>query len=371
MISNLLYKLSLSIIYGLLLSATANAQTATDLADRMFSDAAALPSIPGINVAVADKSGIVWAEGFGQANIEYNLPMIPATKMRIGSVAKVITTAALMKMVERGEIDLDADIREYVPEWPEKHAKITLRQLAAHTSGVRHYAGNEFASNEEYENSIDALSIFKNSPLKFAPGTDYSYSTYAWTVVSAAMESVSGKNYKDIIHEEVLRPLVMSDTAFDDAAPLILNRQGSYNLEDGKLVNAPAVNNSYKYAGGGFLASPSDIANFAMAHTNGDYLKAETIAELFKVATASTHGIGWVVGFDRYLNNFPDDMAAIMKEHPNTVMHSGGSTGGLTMMMLCLDHNRAVALTKNVGNGSDANHFELALKTLDIFHNND
>ncbi|MBT5074365.1 MAG: beta-lactamase family protein [Kordiimonadaceae bacterium] len=365
------FKIGLGLIITLLYTANGFAQTATDIADKMFSDATALPGVPGINVAVANESGVLWADGFGFANIEYDLPMIPATKMRIGSVAKVITTAALMKMVERGKIDLDTDIRDYVPEWPAKHAKITIRQLTAHVSGVRHYAGNEFASNVEYENSIAALSMFKDSPLKFAPGSDYSYSTYAWTLIAAAMESVSGNDFKAIIRDEVLNPLNMTGTTFDDAAPLIENRQGSYDYVGGALVNTPAVNNSYKYAGGGFLATPTDIVNFAMAHTKSGYLKSETLDEMFTILPPSFHGIGWVVGFDRYLNNFSGDMLAIMKEHPNTVMHSGGSAGGLTMMMLCLDHNRAVALTKNVGNGSDANHFELALRTLDIFHKND
>lgn len=354
-----------------------NAQSAADLASEMFEKAAAAPSVPGINVAVADESGIIWAEGFGYANLEYMIPMTPKTKMRIGSVAKVITSAALMKLYEQGKIDLDGDIRENLPQWPPHHAAINLRQLANHTAGIRHYAGNEFAGNVQYKDSVEALWIFKNSPLLFVPGSQYSYSTYGWTVISAVMEAVSaGKNFKQIIRDEVLTPLNMNNTTFDDSAPLIENRQGAYNFVDGKLVNTPAVNSSYKYAGGGFLATPSDVVTFAMAHAKPGFLKANTLKMIFEKTAPSPHGIGWVVGYDQnqqtFLRGEEDQLAMmdIIKEHPHTVMHSGGSTGALTMMILCLDHNRAVTLTKNVGNESTANHFALALKTLDIFHKN-
>lgn len=349
-------------------------QTAIQRADDMFIRAASAPDVPGISVAVADESGVVWAKGFGLSNIEYDIPMTSSTKMRIGSVAKIITTAAMMKMVERGELYLDADIRAYIPYWPEEHPIITLRQLANHTAGVRHYVGDEFSSNVQYDTSRDALEIFKLSPLKFAPGVNYSYSTYGWTVISAAMEAASNKPFKQIVSDEVLIPLKLEETVFDDADVIIKDRQGSYDYIDGELKNSEAVNSSYKYAGGGFLATPSDMVKFAMAHTNFDYLKEETIAEMFERNPPSPHGIGWVVGFSRYINNYTgnpesrDEMLRMISEHPNAVMHSGGSTGALTMMILCPDHKHAVALTKNVGNGINANHFQLALRTLDIFY---
>ncbi len=347
------------------------AQTADEQATALFEEMASLPSVPGINVAVADETGIIWAKGFGYANIENKVPMVPGTLMRIGSVAKVITTAAMMRMVERGELDLDVDVRTYVPEWPERHQPVTLRQLAAHTAGIRHYKGAEFLSNKPYMNSVQALNIFKNDDLLFEPGSEYSYSTYAWTLVSAAMESASGKDFKQIIKDEVLNPLGLRDTEFDDTRPLIENRQSAYDFRDGVLYNSLQVDASYKYAGGGFLASPIDVVNFAMAHTKPGYLKEETLKEMFSVLPPSYHGIGWVIGFDRYMDNYSEEFQEIMKNHPNTVMHSGGSVGGLTMMILDLDNNIAVALTKNVSSGPDANHFELALKTLEIFHNHE
>jgi serine beta-lactamase-like protein LACTB len=363
----------------ILFSFNCQANDIEKIANKLFEEAVLSPSVPGINVAVADEKGIKWAKGFGFANLEHKVPMTESTKMRIGSVAKVITTAALMRLYEKNLITFSRDIRSYVPEWPEKHQKITLAQLTSHTSGVRHYKNDEFFANGDYDSATDSLDIFKNDDLLFEPGTKFSYSTYAWTLISAAMEkAASDTPFKQLIHDQVLVPLNLSETTFDDNDTIILNRQSSYVFSEGTLINAPEVFNSYKYAGGGFLATPSDVSNFAMAHTHQGYLKQATLNKIFtkqKLSDGSENsfGIGWVIGFERSIYKAKKDKKngakniALMKKHPNSVMHSGGSMGGVTMMILCLDHNHSVTVVKNVSNDNSVNVFNLALKTLDLF----
>ncbi|MGA9572386.1 MAG: serine hydrolase domain-containing protein [Lysobacterales bacterium] len=347
-------------------------------ATTLFEQAVASPTVPGISVAIAGKDGVIWARGFGWADVENRVPMSTVTRMRIGSVAKPFTAAALMRLYDRGKIDLDADVRTYVPAWPATHATITLRQLTSHTSGIRHYEGEEFLSNRYYPTIVASLDVFKDSPLKFEPGTGQSYSTYAWTLVSAAIEGADGgRSFADIVQQEVFTPLNMQDSALDVQYEIIPNRQRPYTVVEGELRNAPQTDHSYKWGGGGFIASTSDVARFAMAHLVGDFLKKDTVAEMFTPAALagggySQYGIGWQIGFGIYLERFSDDPVAqrIMAEHPNAVMHSGGSTGGTTMMILCRDHQRAVAVVKNVDSEDSANPFLLALKTLDIFYKN-
>ncbi|MCJ8321060.1 MAG: beta-lactamase family protein [Colwellia sp.] len=362
-----------------LFSLSCHANDIEKIAIQVFEDAVLSPSVPGISVAVADKTGIKWAKGFGFANLEHKVPMTAETKMRIGSVAKVITTAALMRLYEKGLIDFNKDIRSYVPQWPEKHKKITLKQLVSHTSGIRHYKKGEFLNNGDYKTTTDALDIFMQDELLFVPGQKFSYSTYAWTLVSAAMESAAGDvPFKSLIREQVLTPLNLSNTTFDDNDVIISNRQSSYSFNGDSLVNAPEVFSSYKYAGGGFLATPSDVSMFAIAHTNQNYLKSETLQKMFTKLkltdeSDSLFGIGWMIGFDRYINKAKKDKSngaefiSLMKQHPNSVMHSGGSMGGVTMMILCLDHNHSVTVVKNVSDEYSVNVFNLALKTLDLF----
>ncbi len=344
---------------------------------QLFSEAVSSQSVPGISVAVGNQSGIIWAQGFGYSNLENSVPMTTKTKLRVGSIAKVITSAGLMRLDRNKPIDFDAPVGNLVTQWPSTHADISLRQLTNHTSGIRHYRGKEFLSNKEYDSRLAALEIFKTDPLQFAPGSKYRYSTYAWTLVSAAMEAHDQKrNFKQIIQQEVFEPLQMSDSTFDDVAPIIANRQTPYSYVNGKLINSPQVNSSYKYAGGGFLSTPSDIVKMAVAHTTSDFLPKDSIQQLFTPTAkenGSYAGIGWFVGWQRYLNRLNRDKVKnknyleMINRHKNAVMHSGGSMGGVTMLILCLDHNHSAAVVKNVNGESTANVFNLALETLDLF----
>ena len=273
-------KILLISLIALCLSAQSHAERAKKTAKMMFKQAVASPSVPGISVAVADNKGGHWAKGFGYANVENKVSMSKKTKLRIGSIAKVITSAGLMRLYEQEKIDHNADIRDLVTLWPDKHPTITLNHLTSHTSGIRHYQSYaEFFSNLAYESTSDALSIFKDDDLLFTPGTNFRYSTFGWTLISAVMEQADGqKNFKDIITDEVLIPLELNNTTFDDNEPLISHRQASYSYFDGQLHNSPEVNNSYKYAGGGFLSTPSDVVKLALAHTHSNYLQADTLA---------------------------------------------------------------------------------------------
>jgi serine beta-lactamase-like protein LACTB len=369
----------LLLFFIILLSLSSHANNTDKIATQLFNEAVSSPSVPGINVAVADATGIVWAKGFGLANIELNVPMTPTTKMRIGSVAKVITTAALMRLYEKGLIDFERDVRYYVPEWPKKHKKINLAQLTNHTSGIRHYKNNEFLNNRHYESSVEALNIFKQDLLLFEPGSKYNYSTYAWTLVGAIMESAAGGiPFKKLIREHVIQPLNLTETTFDDSSIIIPNRQSSYLFSKGELLNTPEVSTSYKYAGGGFLATPSDVVKFAMAHTNQQYLNAATLRKMFTThklpnGSDNSFGIGWRIGFDRYFHYAEKnkkqgaELIELMQKHSNSVMHSGSSMGSKTMMILCLEHNHSVTVVKNVSREKSVNVFNLALKTLDLF----
>lgn len=360
----------------LLFAPAAAAQSAEETATKMFESAVASPTVPGISVAVAGREGIIWARGFGYADIEHQVPMSTKTKMRIGSVAKPMAAAGLMRLYEQGKVDMDADVRTYVPSWPEKHAVITLNHLTSHRSGIRHYEGDEFLINKPYASSAESLAIFSSSPLLYTPGDKSTYSTHAWTLVAAAMEGADGaRDFAAIMEEEVFKPLGMMDSALDDQYKIIPNRQRPYEIRAGMLINAPQTDHSWKWAGGGIIASTSDVARFAVAHTMDGFLKSETRKLMFtpqKLNDGSRvdFGVSWIVGFGNNLTRYKDHPTApaMMERHKNAVMHSGGSMGGVTMMILCLDHNRAVTVVKNVSSERSANMFLLALQTLDTFY---
>src|SRR5208283_5675830 len=106
--------------------------------------------IPGISMTVAVDGKIVYSEGFGYADLEERVPVWPTTKFRIGSISKPLTAVGLMELVQGGKVDLDAPVQKYVPTFPDKGAVITVRMVAGHLGGIRHYQGEEFLIQKHY-----------------------------------------------------------------------------------------------------------------------------------------------------------------------------------------------------------------------------
>jgi len=296
--------------------------------------------LPGMAVAVAVDGEIAWSQGYGYADVENRVPVWPTTKFRIGSVSKPLTAAALMTLYEQGKVDLDAPVQKYVPSFPEKDAVVTTRQLAGHLAGIRHYRGDEFLLNRRYDSVLESLDIFKDDPLVEAPGTKFLYSSYGWNLLSAVVEGAAGKDFLSYMDEAVFGPLGMRDTVADKNSEIIERRTRFYGRsEDGRLMNAPAVDNSYKWAGGGFLSSVEDLVRFGSAHLEPGFLKQETLKLLFTSQRTSDgketgYGIGWSVE--------PDNQGR------RRIRHGGGSVGGTAALVIYPDEKIVVAVLTNM-----------------------
>lgn len=301
--------------------------------------------VPGASVAVAVDGVIVWSEGFGWADVEQGVPVTTLTKFRAGSVSKTMTASGLGVLVERGLLDLDTPVQEYVPDFPEKRWPVTVRQLGGHTAGVRHYRDGEMLSFRAYPTVTEGLAIFADDTLLFEPETRYSYSSYGWNLLSAAMEGASGRDFLPFMRDEVFEPLGLRHTVADHNDSIIPHRVEFYEIEDSALVNAPYVDNSYKWSGGGFLSTPEDLVRFGTAHLAPGFLRAETLDELqgaqaLRSGESTDYGIGWVVG--------------TQEDGDETLGHSGGSVGGTTLLLLVPAHDLVVAGMVNVsGPASD------------------
>ncbi|HUF23139.1 MAG TPA: serine hydrolase domain-containing protein, partial [Vicinamibacterales bacterium] len=141
-------------------------------------------NLPGLSVAVAVDGDIVWAEAFGWADVENRVEAAPNTRFYIGSASKMLTSAAAGMLVEKGALNLDAEIQTYVPAFPKKPWPITVRQLMAHMSGLRRDAGDEEPMREHCDGTLEAMPRFADKNLLFEPGTAYRYSNYGWILVS-------------------------------------------------------------------------------------------------------------------------------------------------------------------------------------------
>ena len=143
--------------------------------DRLVTADMSRESIPGMSIAIAAGDQI-WSAGYGLTDIENFVPVKAYSMYRLASISKPITATAVMQLVEKGKIDLDAPVQKYVPEFPAKQWPVTVRQLLGHLGGVRHYRDDAESSTTKHYGSIkEALSAFKDDPLALEPGTKYSY----------------------------------------------------------------------------------------------------------------------------------------------------------------------------------------------------
>ena len=281
---------------------------------------------PGIAIAVSVDGETVWSEGFGYADLEHRVPMSRSVKFRVGSISKSMTAAAVASLVEDDRLELDATVQQYVPSFPEKAHPVTTRQLGGHLGGIRHYRGNENFIRDPYATVLDGLSIFADDPLLHEPGTAFSYTSHGFNLISAVVEGAAKQPFLDYIREAVFRPLGMRDTVADLVTPIIPGRTRYYVRDDaGRVVNAPFVNNSYKWAGGGFLSTTEDVLRFANAHLDDGFLSKSSLDLLFtEQKTRDGEGVGY--GFGWFIRTRDDGRQLLS--------HSGGSVGGTSLMVM-------------------------------------
>ncbi|GAB3924987.1 serine hydrolase domain-containing protein [Larkinella terrae] len=310
-------------------------------AERFVDSLRTKQDIPGISVCVGTAGKILWAEGFGFADLEAQLPVTIASKFRMGSVSKSITSLAVGKLVEDGKLDLDAPVQQYVPGFPAKKYPFTPRQLATHTAGIRHYRNSDpLACPKRYANVQEGLTIFNQDSLLFKPGTAFNYSTYGYSLLSAVIEAASQTDYLSYMQQAVFTPYGMTSTGADFSDSIVTNRVRFYEHQGKNRVNAPQVDNSYKWAGGGLLSTPMDLVKMCGSGLlRPTVLRKETVALLFTPQLLTTgkntqYGFGWRIGIGR--------------QGRKVVHHGGLIDGGRTFLLLYPENDLVVAITANM-----------------------
>ncbi len=314
-------------------------------------------NIPGLAVCFATHEKMIWAQGFGLADIEQNVPVTLQSQFRVGSISKTLTSLAVGKLLEQKKLRITDTIGALVPSFPRKRYPITIHQLASHTAGIRDYnfRAGEFLSRTRYGSVNDALAIFKNDSLLFKPGTQYQYTTYGYVLLSAGIEGAAGMDYLTYMHDSVLVPLGMKNTRADKNESIIPGRVRFYDVSDASNVNAYYVDNSNKWAGGGYLSTPLDLARMSQQLLQYRFLREETLRLLWKPfvlenGERTSYGIGWKTGRDSRGREY--------------VFHSGSSIGGRAFLLLYPDEGWIATLACNVTAGFDE---QFILGILDFF----
>jgi CubicO group peptidase (beta-lactamase class C family) len=322
-------------------------------------------NLPGISVAVGAGGDIVWAEGFGWADLENQVKVVPDTRFRIGTASTALTSAAVGVLLEKGRLKLDEKIQTYVPEFPEKQWPVTVRRLMGHVAGVKNDGGDEGPLlSTRCERPVEGLNAFAKDSLRFEPGTQYRYSSYGWILLSAAVEAAADEPFTTFMRKQIFEPLGMDDTRPDSATDPVPGRATAYfprfaaDPKYGLHLMRPIDYSCYA-GSSAYLSTPTDLVRFAMAINSGKLLQPATVQSLQTSQRLSSgqetgYGLGWDL----------ETVPVAGKQTP-VVGHDGDSLGGTVASFMTLpEYGIVVSVTSNI---SYADTFSIAVKIAEAF----
>lgn len=301
------------------------------------------PNSPGASVAVIDKGKIVFAKGYGAANLEYGIPITPETVFHVASVSKQFTAMAVVLLESDGKLSINDDIRKYLPELPDYGYKITIQNLLHHTSGIRDQWQTLGLAGWSLEDVITQDQIlrllFRQKELNFPPGARFLYSNAGFTLLAEIVTRVSGKPFPQFCTERIFGPLGMTRTHFhQDLTQLVPGRAYSYS-KDGNGYAAEPLN--YANVGATSLfTTASDLAKWLDNFRDPKVGGAAGIAQMqergiLSDGTKIDYGLGLELGTYRGLK---------------TVSHGGADAGYRSEVLWFPEQQLGVAVLSNLAN---------------------
>jgi len=286
--------------------------------------------IPGVTIALVQKGKTVWAEAYGYADISTERKMTVDTPCRGESISKPITAWGVMKLVERGKVDLDKPAVEYIHNWKFPESKfseeeITVRNLLNHSSGLPlGTIGVIYDPEEEIPSLRDKLS--DQAVLDREPGRSFTYSNTGFNVLELLIENVTGRGFSEYMEEEIFLPLGMEKSSFTWSEGFDPPVPFGYDLRGNPIP-------VYVYpdkASGGLFSTAEDIATFISAGMtdfrgrSDGVLSPESIEKIYSPSIKPTGFLG--IGFDHYgLGHLVEDL-----NDKRAVAHGGQGTGWMT-----------------------------------------
>jgi len=301
--------------------------------------------IPGMALGIVQDGQIVHLGGFGVADSS-GRAVTPQTPFIIASVTKSFTALAVMQLVEAGKIDLDTPVQTYLPWFEladkEASAKITVRNLLNHTTGISQRDGNRYTgSSQGLEETVRGLNTIQ---LTQPVGISFQYSNLNYMIAGLIVEQVSGQSYADYVTEHIFEPLDMRHSYASRAPALADGLAEGHIYMFGQAFAGDGPNPPSGLPAGGLSATVEDLSHYAIAQLNdGRYnntsiLSPQGITELHAPAILmggnDHYAMGWVVG--------------TMDEIP-AVWHGGTDVSNLAMLILMPERGLGVVLLSNAG----------------------
>ncbi len=272
--------------------------------------------VPGMSISIVKGDEKIYTRGFGARDLKDNVPATPDTLYGMASVTKSFTALGILKLVERGELNLDDYITEYVPtEW---NNDVTIYNLLTHSSGMPSLGVSEALIDRLIEMDERGLPLsdledfythLNNAKEEIAakPGEEFFYFNSGYALLGQIIEKVSGKSFPKFIDDEIFEPLNMKRSRFDYDEDEE-NIMTPYFMGEEGPEETPYPLREIGHPGGGLLSSANDLANYLIMNMNGGKFKDEQLigSELLEKAhephiirEVGDYGFGWAVkGFD-------------------------------------------------------------------------
>ncbi|XLZ70612.1 serine hydrolase [Massilia sp. SR12] len=315
------------------------------------------PDWPGATVIVTRDGKPLFRKAYGLANLPEKTPMQADMLLRIGSITKQFTAVAILQLAEQGKLSLQDDVRQHLPDFPDKGRRISIEHLLQHTSGIPNYTELKAMRNLPKENVAitQVLEMFKDEALEFAPGTQHKYSNSGYFLLGMVIEKVSGQAYHEYLAQNIFEPLGMRDTAHEGNERSSKRRIKGYRLSGKEIVPVAEIDVKIAYAAGALVTTVDDMARWDGAVSGGKLLKPATWRQAFTACSlpqgAPCHyGYGWNIG--------------ALAGHK--MIYHGGSIPGFTAQAVRLPDDQVFVAVLTNGNGGAVNTQLIAYKAAAI-----
>ncbi len=293
-------------------------------------------------VLVAENGKEIYKGAFGMANREWNIPNATDTKFMIGSVSKPITAMLMLIQVQKGLIGLDKTIADYLPEFSGKPAaKITIRQLLSHSSGMPNYdIIRDFFPGISRQNFTreDYVKVYMDSALAFEPGTRYFYSSWGFFTLGYIMERVTGRSYSQLMKENIFDKTGMSSSGSYFHTQIVPNRATGYDYSFGGYTSSDFRDQSNTMGTGDLYSTVEDLFKFHLAISNNSLLNKNLTDEMLTPGLLpAQYGYGWFNRNFRYTST--DSVSANF--------HLGMTDGFISFMLRIPSTNSMVVILCN------------------------
>ena len=311
------------------------------------------------SVLVAEKGKIILSKGYGMYDFEKKLVNMPDTRFEIGSITKQFTSMIIMKLYERGKIDLTGKLSDYLPYYRKDNGdKITIHNLLTHTSGIPNYTDNRNFMQSEVTKPISPKDLILNycsSDLEFEPGTKFNYSNSGYIILGAIIEEITGKKYKDVLNEEILLPLAMYDSGYEDLTQPMPNRALGYDRSPDGMKRSRLIDMTIPFAAGAMYSTVQDLYKWDRALYTENLITNKT-KEMMFTPFLKNYAYGWNV-----------EMFPVNGKEKKLITHSGGIFGFVSNIARVPEDDLVIIALSNFGAGqSEVLTQDLAKITYDI-----